>query len=286
MHWKAGISIAAVILLAGGCGGRGGEGGNQPPISLPPPPPPVVGGNPPGEPSLLGVDCDAGADRGGARGGLWAGHPQEDDSREMRLLVAETGEFHWISPDSWDQKFFGTFQSGDDSFESDDALWVWVDGLTWLETEFVGVNFSGGLDGESNLSLSYETESDPERHGTLSFAACNSVYTRDSSLAAIAGTYVGGEMTLAIDAQGEIFLQDRTCTGSGSVELIDPDFNMYRMQLEVSVCAGNEVYATGTFSGLAYLGDSGPGFAGDVLEYSLTAAKENRALIWTRQVRR
>ena len=205
----------------------------------------------------------------------------------MRLLVAETGEFHWISPDAWDQKMFGTFQTGDDRLESDDALWVWVNGLTWLETEFVGVNFTGALDEDSNLSLSYETESDPGSHGTLSFAACNSVYTRDSSLAAIAGTYVDGEHMLAIDGQGGIFLQDRTCTGSGKVEPIDPDFNMYRMELEVSTCAGNEVYAIGsTFSGLAYLGDSGPGFTGDLLEYSLTATADQRALIWTRQVRR
>ena len=205
----------------------------------------------------------------------------------MRLLVAETGEFHWITPSGWDQKIFGTFRTGDRSLTSNDAIWVRVDGLTWLETEFVGVDMTGELDEDSNLSLSYETDSSPGSHGTLSLAACNSVYTRGSSPASIAGAYVDGDMMLAIDGQGVIYLLDRTCVGSGTVEPIDPGFNMYRMELVVNSCASNEVYAIGSaFSGLAYRGDSGPGFTGNLLEYSLSAAGEQQALIWTRRARR
>lgn len=296
MQWKAGLSIVSVMLLAGGCGGSGGADPGRQSASTPPPPPPPfvpppstppIGGGDGSGPSFLGASCEAGADRGGARGGIWIGSGPANDPGETRLLVAETGEFHWLSPSGWDQRIFGTFRTADHGLESVDAIWVWWSGLTWLETEFVGVDLTGELDADSNLSLAYVTASNPESSGTLSFLNCNSVYTRDSSLATIAGTYVDGEQVLAIDSHGDIFLQDRTCSGGGKVELIDPNFNMYRMELEVSACAGNEVYAVGsTFSGLAYLSDSGPGFTGDMLEYSLTSTNEHRALIWTRRLRR
>lgn len=200
----------------------------------------------------------------------------------MRLLVAETGEFRWITPFSSYQQIFGTFQTLDRNLTSTDAVWVWNNGLFWTETEFAGVDLRGELDEDSNLSLSYEFDSNPNTRATLAFSACNSVYTRDSSLALLSGTYVNGNRMLAIDKQGEVFFQDRSCVGSGSAELIDPDFNMYRMELTVSSCAGNEVHAVGsTFSGLAYLGDSGAGFTGDLLEYSLSSADEHDILIWT-----
>ena len=289
MQWKTGISIVAAMLLAGGCGGSGvGEGPQA--VSTPqpqPPPPGDGGGDPVGPPPVLGAACEVEANRDGARGGIWIGSSLETDPGETRLLVAETGEFHWITPSGWDQKIFGTFQSSDGSLATSDAIWVWVSGLTWLETEFVGVNMTGELDDDSNLKLSYETASSPASHGTLSFAACNAVYARGASPASIAGTYVDGDMMLAVDTQGGIYLQDRTCVGSGTVEPIDPSYNMYRMELVMSSCAGNEVYAIGTtFSGLAYLGDSGPGFTGDLLEYSLSSTGDQRTLIWTRRVRR
>jgi hypothetical protein len=231
--------------------------------------------------------CEAGAGRGGAHGGIWVGESPTNDPGEMRLLVAETGEFRWISASSWYQQIFGTFQTLDNGLTSDDAVWVWVDGLTWLETKLAGVDISGDLDDDSNLSLSYEFDSSSATGGTLSFSACNSIYTRGSSLASLAGTYVDGDRMLAIDDRGEIFLQDRSCVGNGTAELIDPNFNMYRMELTVSQCAGSEVHAVGsTFSGLAYLADSGPGFTGDLLEYALSSASEHRILIRSDRARK
>lgn len=294
MKIDAGIfSVTALVLLVGGCyeGGGRDEGSIQPPAEEPPPPeeplpqqPPPAFGDVQGDaPSpVLGAACNAGAGRNAARGGIWAGESQPGEPAEIRLLVAETGEFHLISPYVWDEQIFGTMQTLDHRLTSNDAVWVWWHGLTWLETEFANVGMQGELDEEGNLSLSYETDSDPSSRGTLSLSACNSVYTRGSSLALLSGTYVNGNRMLAIDKQGEVFFQDRSCVGSGSAELIDPDFNMYRMELTVSSCAGNEVHAVGsTFSGLAYLGDSGAGFTGDLLEYSLSSADEHDILIWT-----
>ena len=297
MHLGLAGSIGFVLLLASGCVGGGesnGDGSIPPPVEPPPapepsglPPPPFGDGSYPNAPPVLGGTCEAGTDREGARGGIWAGGSQSGVPGEMRLLVAETGEFRWISPNEWDQQIFGTFQALDRSLTSNDAVWVWMNGLFWTETGFTGVNLHGELDEDSNLSLNYAFDSISDTQGTLEFSACNSVYTRGSSLASLAGTYVNGNRMLAIDDQGEIFLQDRSCVGNGSVELIDPRFNMYRMELTVSSCAGNEVYPVGqVFSGLAYLGDSGAGFTGDLLEYSLSSAGEDRIPIWTDLARR
>ena len=64
--------------------------------------------------------------------------------------MAETGEFHWLSPSGWDQKIFGTFTTADHGFTTTDAIWAWVAGLTWLETEFVGVDMTGEIDDDSD----------------------------------------------------------------------------------------------------------------------------------------
>ena len=79
----------------------------------------------------------------------------------------------------------------------------------------------------------------PAPHETASFAACDTLYERDSSLAELAGTYISdGSTTLTIDDQGEIFYQQSSCAGSGTAELIDPDFNMYRMEITIEALHG------------------------------------------------
>lgn len=292
------VLIAALIVALAGCSGNSPAGQrnelppNQEPQPLPDPPnpdppdppdvPPIVGEG--YAPPVLGPTCEAGAARGASRGGLW--YASLDNSGEMRLLVAETGEFRWISPWGWDQQIVGSFQSVDEVLTSEDAVWAWVNGLTWLETEQVGLTLHGELDEESNLRLDIELDKDPEVQGTMDFTACNSVYTRGSSLATIAGDYANDYSILSIDPQGLIYYQARTCVGTGELELIDPQFNLYRMALEVTSCSGNEVYTTDRFTGLAYLTDSGAGHTGDVLEYSLTAGTDEYALFWTNTVQK
>ena len=107
-------------------------------------------------------------------------------------------------------------------------------------------------------------------------------------MAELAGTYISdGSTTLTIDDQGEIFYQQSSCAGSGTAELIDPDFNMYRMEITIEACTGNTVHAPGRlFSGLAYLSDSGDGFTNDVIEFGLSAANDESVLVWSRTARK
>src|SRR6186713_47290 len=148
MKLNAGLPAVALLLMIGGCG-QGNEersSQNQPPPATPeqpespwsfPPPPPggTWGSDTYAVPTpVLGASCQAGAGRGNAHGGIWAVSAPAGASGEMRLLVAESGEFRWISVDGWDQQVFGTFRSVDSRLVSDDAIFAWWSGLMWLET--------------------------------------------------------------------------------------------------------------------------------------------------------
>ena len=278
MKPNAGFPIAAFLLLIGGCAGSGGSDDSSKPQS---------GGSGAGPSPPVLAACEAGDGRGSAHGGIWVENSEGSESEEMRLLVAETGEFRWTSPKAWYQQIFGSFQVGD--FASDDAVYVSVDALVWSNINIVAVDVDGELDPSSNLSLRLNFDS-TFSDDTRLLAPCNSVYARGSSLESIAGTYVNGSLMLAIDEQGEIFLQDGECVGDGSVELIDPDFNMYRMELTVGACDNSEGFhmhaVDSTFNGLAYLGNSGPGFIGDALEWSLNSGDDESIPIWSGHARK
>ena len=296
MTLKAGLSIAALLLSASGCGGSGNGTDTaspvipapvEPPSGFPPAPPPGGGGDV--QLPNLAVTCDSEGDagsevRGGEKGGIWVGAPSAGTDERSRLLVAETSEFRMLPPDGWSEQTFGTFQVEGTNMYTTDSVWVKVQGLTWLETDAVPLDMFGALDEEAGLTLEFElptTFPGPAPLVTYGFAACNALYQRDSSLATLAGTYLGGNTTLAIDDQGVIFYQRSSCVGSGTAELIDPDFNMYRMQIEVSSCSGNTVHAPGRlFSGLAYLSDSGDGDTNDVLEFALSSANAVSTIAW------
>ena len=285
MKLKLAGLIGAILLTAGGCGAGGGA--PEPFV-----PPPDDGGGIGAEgalpPPTLGANCDAG-DGDNGMGGIWIGEPQ--DGSTDRMLVAETGEFRWLSPDGWSHQVFGTFQFDGTDVSTTDAIWVDVIGLTWLETGYFPINMSGTLDEQGELFLEFDLPvafDTPAPHETASFSACDTLYDRDSSLANLAGTYIsGGSTTLTIDDQGEIFYQQSSCAGSGKAELIDPDFNMYRMEITIEGCTGNTVHAPGRlFSGLAYLSDSGDGFTNDVIEFGLSSANDESVLVWSRTARK
>jgi hypothetical protein len=284
---NTGWSLAALALLASGCGGGGG--GNRVETAGPAAPPSSDGGAVDEPPPASVASCDAESDagsgiRGDEKGGLWVGERHPETTERMRLLVAETGEFRWIPPDGWSQQIFGTFLVDDMEMVTTDAVSVSVVGLTWLETDATGLDMSGTLDEQAGLTLEFDVAAafDTPTHMTYAFAACNNLYQRDSSLELLAGTYVTPYTALTVDSQGEIFYQHGSCVGNGAAELIDPAFNMYRMEIEMTGCTGNTVHAPGRlFSGLAYLGDSGDEATNDVLEFSLSSANVDSVLVWS-----
>jgi hypothetical protein len=293
MNWNAGWLIAGVLLLASGCSGPPPEDAG-PAGDVSPSGNTGTGGG--GTASggtgtggggfAIGLgDCSANSNSGGV-GRIWVGETQDGETEEMRLLIAETGEFRWLPGDGWYQQVFGTFQADTMGVSSTDAVRVWVDGLTFLETSFVSVDMWGTLTEQGSLSIQYQSNSNPSHAGTYSLAACDSVYMRESSLAILAGTYTGLKDTysLAIDSRGAMFYQNsRTgCVGNGSAELIDPGFNMYRVEIEIENCTAQlAVELNGlTFTGLGYLGDSGDGDRNDVAALVLSTVRGGRYVMW------
>ena len=267
MKLKLAWSITALLLAASGCFGGSDsddDGSNLP--SLQPPPP------------------------GSMVGGLWSGMVEWEPKNgfpggtlSVRALVSETGEFRWVLYDGDDDYFsdsneqvFGTLEIGADELRTTgDAIWTANPGYgpggdLWsnfgLSAEFrPGVNISGDFQ-------SYWTTSE-ERFGTLSMHY-HSLYESPSSLERLQGTYTTSTQTLTIDNQGVIFYQsaDTGCTGNGSAEVIDPDFNMYRVEMVMGSCNSNSDGLT--FTGLASIGvnnEPGGGFLNETFEMAISA---------------
>ena len=88
----------------------------------------------------------------------------------------------------------------------------------------------------------------------------DSLYDRDSSLAAMAGNYDDGTGTvLNINALGTMFEQSTAsgCVLNGRVGIIDSAFNLYDVEFGYSSCNGDDVVLNGTnFVGMAVLDNS------------------------------
>ena len=98
------------------------------------------------------------------------------------------------------------------------------------------------------------------------------------------GSYSTTTESLTIDDQGVIFYQSSVngCTGNGSAEVIDPDFNMYRLEIDVGNCTGSEAIRNGlTFTGLANIGENnepGGGFINFTIE--MASQRGDRPSLW------
>ena len=100
------------------------------------------------------------------------------------------------------------------------------------------------------------------------------LYERDSSLATLSGMYTGTGDSLTIDATGALFYQSSVtdCVGNGSASLLYPAFNLYSLKITLESCSGNDAARNGmSYTGLAYLADSGTGASSDVLVLAMSA---------------
>ena len=271
---KSSGAIVIALLTASGCFGGGesnGDGSNSPP---PPPPPPV---------SFVG--------------GLWSGAMWWDPkdgfpggAQNVRLLVAETGEFRMMLYPDVDQYFaadseqiYGTFNmDGRDITTVGDALWVAA--VTGAGDEWAFFGLAGDYLAGESISGTFQAiwtgwSHMNERVGTFSLNY-HSLYEHPSSLAILQGTYATTTDSLTIDAQGAIFYQSSVtgCTGNGNAEVIDSAYNMYRVTMDVESCSGDEAVRNGlTFTGLANVGqnnDLSGAFLNDTLEMAVTAPRD------------
>jgi hypothetical protein len=272
-----------MLITASGCFGGGGSsnGGANPPTLPPPPPPP---------PPTTG------------QGGLWSGAVQwaprdgfPGGALNVRALIAETGEFRMMLYEDFDldyfasqgEQIFGTFASnGQDIATIGDAVWT-----ARAVNEFSDAGAVFGMTGvlAARQSISgpfqanwYDWSRVETRIGNLSMNY-HSIYESPSSLAILQGSYRTPDEVLTVDDQGVVFYQSAVsgCIGNGTAEVIDPDYNMYRMTIDVDACVGDESYRNGsTFTGLANIGennDLGGGFLNATLEMVVSARRITNA---------
>jgi len=227
------LPMSAFSLVVAGCGGGAG-----PHIPQPGPPEPP--------------EAEASA------GGLWQGTSSLGFG--VVGLVSESGRFHFIQDDG--VQLVGTITTSQDELSANFVGYVpFREKLGDGSTTGVG-SLSGNLVERSSISadISFTTSRGAESESTIALSY-NPVYERDSSPAAVAGNYLDTERNVVINvnADGELFSQDPRshCITNGTVSVIDPAFNLYRVEYEFSNCKGHEDILNGTVAeGLAALDDT------------------------------
>jgi hypothetical protein len=127
----------------------------------------------------------------------------------------------------------------------------------------IGVgSLSGNVEERSIISadITFTTSRGDVSHSTIALSY-DALYERDSSLESIAGNYLDTERDIVVNVNndGELFSQDPRshCITNGTVSVIDPAFNLYRVRYTFSNCKGHDEDLNGTIAeGLATLDDT------------------------------
>lgn len=252
------IGVVVMVAALGACGG-GGSGSSS--TSTPAPVPSV------------------------SPGGIWEG-TESVTGLGVLGLVTESGEFHFIRGDN--AQFIGTATMNGNTLSSSFEAFTPI-GFVFPDGSTHGTGtLSATVQQRSSISGSTQTRTDNgiSSSGTISLAF-NSLYNRASSLAAIAGNFrepTSGAI-VSINSAGVAFAQDAVsgCVLNGSVSLINPSFNAYRVQWTYSSCLGAAAFRNGlTFRGLATLDNTG---SPEEIVLGATAASgaARYALVWTLQ---
>ena len=235
------LLLSALLLAVTGCGGGGlpipdiGSPGSPDPPD--PPDPPTQDASP---------------------GGVWRG----TSSLGFGIvgLVSESGQFHLMQGDG--VQLVGELATSGDELSANFVGYAPF-GEKFDDGSTTGVgSLSGDLDEHSSISadIDFTTSRGDSSQSTIALTY-DPIYERDSSLESVAGNYMDTERNVVINVNndGELFSQDpRThCITNGTVSVIDPAFNLYRVQYTFSNCKGHEKVLNGTVAeGLATLDDT------------------------------
>ena len=233
------LPLAAILLVVSGCGGGGklpipDLGSPEPPE---PPEPPVQEASP---------------------GGVWRGTSSLGFA--VVGLVSESGQFHFIQGDR--AQLVGRLTTSGDELSANFVGYVPFD-EKFDDGSTTGVgSLSGNLDERSGISadISFTTARGAASQSTIALSY-DAIYERDSSLESVAGNYLDTARNVVVNVNddGELFSQDPEshCITNGTVSVIDPAFNLYRVEYTFSNCKGHEKELNGTVAeGLATLDDT------------------------------
>ena len=175
-------------------------------------------------------------------------------------LVSESGQFHFIQGDG--AQLVGRLTTSGDELSANFVGYVsFGEKLDDGSTTGVG-SLSGNLDERSSISadIDFTTSRGAASQSTIELSY-DPIYERDSSLESVAGNYLDTERNVVINVNndGELFSQDPRshCITNGTVSVIDPAFNLYRVEYTFSNCKGHQKVLNGTVAeGLATLDDT------------------------------
>lgn len=210
-------------------------------------------------------------------GGIWEGVDSAGD--DIIGLVTEDGDFHFIDPFG---QGFGSVSVSNGNQVSASYTYVAELGTVLSDgSTSAACTFSGTVAERQTLTIDSQCTS---TLGTVSDVSVtmsyNALYDRDASLATIAGTYDDLGDVLSVDSAGVLFEQDATdgCVLNGQVSVVDPAYNVYRVEFTVANCSAARAALNGTaWSGIATLDSTvSPedlvfGVVGDVTESGVTS---------------
>jgi len=234
MSLQKGISLTSIACVLTACGGGGGGGGDT---SAPPAP-------------LTVVDE--------LHGGIWSGTTtgsQGGGTQDLIGVSTDDGRFRFLSLDTGGQ-FIGTSTVDGTSITGSGIGYAPI-GYAWIDgSVYTDVTLSGTINERSTFSGNWAASTGET--GTFNFAY-ESLHQRDSSLGLVADTWIsfndsGNPIgTVSIDAAGRLDGQDAAgCLYSGTVSIIDANYNVYDLSLSVLNCSS----ANGDYSGLGILTDN------------------------------
>lgn len=203
-------------------------------------------------------------------------------------IVTETGEFQFIGLDG--QQIFGNLTVTGNNLAGSGS-WVLPPNTTTAGGSRYGDTvISGTVQEQASISGNFaSTGSEGDSFTGSVSLVYDEDYERPSSLAIIAGTYTAGNESLAINGQGDVFIQaaDSGCVGNGSVAVLDSRYAVYGVSFEFESCQGDQDILNGqAFSGLAILTSQG-GTPDDTLIVQVdTTFPDSRYLALTVQYQR
>ena len=191
-------------------------------------------------------------------GGVWRGTSSLGTG--VVGLVSESGQFHFIQDDG--VQLVGRLTTSGDALSSNFVGYASFGGK-FDDGSTTGVgSLSGVLSERSSMTAesSFTTSRGAESESTIELTY-DPIYERNSSLGSVAGNYLDTERNVVINVndEGEFFSQDPRshCITNGTVSVINPAFNLYRVEYEFSNCKGHSGILNGKVAdGLAALDDS------------------------------
>lgn len=185
--------------------------------------------------------------------GIWTGTDARDGGSTVPVTIIASGNGRFVSV-SAGLFLLGNGSTNANSFSATGNGWPPA-GETFSNGATTGsFSLTGQVFERSSVSGSY---SGANESGTLSASYDSNRSDKGASLALIDGSYSSSGGTAVAITGGVLTLNSPAgpnCTGNGSVEIDDPNRNVYRWSMTLTGCDVN-----GTAIGVGYLSDVAPG---------------------------